>query len=526
MFSNKNFVITIGNNGTIVALHTKKNILSKIFIEELNDEAKKELDKIFKQNKKTTIYILLDTADQSYKKKIYPSIRKTDIHRIAKRDLVTDGDNQSIKNFIILSNKKLRKDKNQLQSVKWNSETGAKLECLFISASNSEFISKWVDYLLDLPNRVAGIYMLPAECYSLFKLLKNTIDNRSKIKNKKNDLYLLIIQNKVCGIRQMVFNEQGIVFTRVVNYVIDKPDFMEKFESDIYSTFEYLKRLYRDLQLNEIDIVNILPENIMETLQKTSNVELNYINLSPTIIAKEINSSTIINANTVNYDLTISNIFANSKKFLKFTNDKIKKLDDFFIVSQSIYYMNGLTIFLVILSLIGNIFIHQNGEKSIEKFESERLSASNELSRIKKNFLTETQENIETIEDSPDRIDDLGKLQEIFRSITDKNIEFYAKLAFLKNYNVKLNRFSSVGGAINNKMPSQIPTYQIAFGGDLINESGDIDDLFASFDDLNSAVRKEYEGNEINGKEMARDMDFTKKYNTYPITFTINKNTP
>ena len=162
----------------------KKNIISKIFVEELSDDSKKEIEKIFKQNKNVTIYILLDTADQSYKKKIYPSIRKSDIHRIAKRDLVSDGDNQSIKNFLILNNKKTR-EKNQLHSVKWNSETGSKLECLFISASNADFINKWIDYLLDLPNRVAGIYMLPAECYSLFKVIKNAIDNRSKIKNKK-----------------------------------------------------------------------------------------------------------------------------------------------------------------------------------------------------------------------------------------------------------------------------------------------------------------------------------------------------
>ncbi len=525
MFSSKTFVITIGNNGTIVALHSKKNIIIKIFVEELNDESKKQIEKIFKQNKKVTINILLDTIDQSYKKKIYPSIRKSDIHRIAKRDLVSDGDNQSIKNFLILSNRKVR-DKNQLHSVKWNSETGAKLECLFISASNAEFINKWIDYLLDLPNRVAGIFMLPAESYSFFKIIKDAIDNRSKIKNKKNDLYLVILQNKVSGIRQMVFNEQGIIFTRVVNYNFSTADFLEKYEQDIYSTFEYLKRLYRDVQLNELDIVNILSDEIIETLKKTANPELNYINLNPSQIAKEIGNQKLIPPNSPNCDLLISNNFANSKKFLKFTNDKIKKLEDFFMVSISIYYINLVSIFLIIISLAGNILFHQKGEKSIEISENERLTASNDLSRMKKSFLLETQENIDTIEDSPERIDDLGKMQEIFGNIFDRYIEFYSQLSFLKNNNVKLNKFLVNGGSINSKIPSQIPSYQLTFAGELINETGDIDDLFASFDDLNSIVRKQYEGQEIKTQEMARDMDFTKKYLSYPISFNVSRNMP
>jgi len=525
MFSSKTFVITIGNNGTIVALHNKKNIISKVFIEELSDDSKKEIEKIFMQNKKVTIYILLDTIDQSYKKKIYPSIRKADIHRIAKRDLVSDGDSQSIKNFLILSNRKIH-DKTQLHSVKWNSETGAKLECLFISASNADFINKWIDYLLDLPNRVAGIYMLPAESFAFLKLIKNAIDNRSKIKNKKNDLYLIIIQNKASGTRQMVFNEQGIIFTRVVNYNFSNADFIEKFEQDIYSTFEYLKRLYRDVALNELDIVNIMPDDIIEILKSSANPELNYININPSSIAKEIGNHKIVPSNCSNCDLLISNVFANSKKFLKFTNDKIKKLEDFFVISISIYYANAIAIFFIVIAIFGNVFSYHSGEKKIEQFDSERLSASNELSRIKKTFLSETKENIDAITDSPERIDDLGKMQEIFGSITDKNIEFYTNLKFIKNYSVKLNKFSISAGAINSKIPTQIPSYQISFAGDLINESGDIDDLFASFDELNSAVRKEYDGNEIKTQEMARDMDFTKKYPSYPVTFNINRNKP
>ena len=117
-------------------------------------------------------------------------------------------------------------------------------------------------------------------------------------------------------------------------------------------------------------------------------------------------------------------------------------------------------------------------------------------------------------------------MQEVFGNIVDKNIDLYFQLKFFKNYNVKITKFSIIGGVINNRIPTQIPSYQIAITGDLVNDSGDIDDLFANFDDLNSAVKKEYEGNEVRTQEMARDMDFSKRYLTYPVTFNINKNTP
>ena len=73
------FVITIGDQGAIIALHKHGNIKNKIFITKLNEEIKKEITEIFVNNKHDPIYILLDTIDQIYKKKTYPFIKKYDL---------------------------------------------------------------------------------------------------------------------------------------------------------------------------------------------------------------------------------------------------------------------------------------------------------------------------------------------------------------------------------------------------------------------------------------------------------------
>ncbi|HLD77305.1 MAG TPA: hypothetical protein VI861_04150, partial [Rickettsiales bacterium] len=87
MASKNSFVITIGDQGAILALHKSGAIKNKIFIPKLNDELKKELLLLFNKNKLDPIYILLDTIDQIYKKKTYPFIKIHDLKQLVKRDI-------------------------------------------------------------------------------------------------------------------------------------------------------------------------------------------------------------------------------------------------------------------------------------------------------------------------------------------------------------------------------------------------------------------------------------------------------
>ncbi len=261
MFSEKKIAITIGNAGAVVTLHEKNEIKNKIFIDELRPETKEELRSFFIKNESAHVYLLLDTVDQTYKKKIYPSVRKSDLAQIIKRDMATANEPNSINNYLVLNQHKF-----------FSSASNNRWECLFISSSTSGLVGEWMEFLLEMPTHFAGIYMLPIETFQLFKALKPIIKSHSKVANKRNDLYCFIIQNKVSGIRQIVFSDNGIVFTRVVNYDTKSSDFLEKYEQDIYSTFEYLKRLFPDLSMSELDIVNILSSDILETVKTINNI--------------------------------------------------------------------------------------------------------------------------------------------------------------------------------------------------------------------------------------------------------------
>ena len=515
MLSKKNIVVTIGNYGAVVALHDGDEIKNKIFLDELNDKSKEELKSVFLSHKTASVFILLDTVDQIYKKKAYPLVRRGDLTRLVKRDMLSDGDKESLKNYIILNRTKSKVK--TPQSNKW--------ECLFVSASNTETISHWIEFLLEMPNRLVGIYMLPVESFSLLNLLKKDIQACSKIKNKKNDLYCLILQNKVSGTRQVVFSSHGIVFTRLVSYDFAQEDFLEKYEQDIYSTFEYLKRLFPEVAISELDIVNILPVEANEAIKKINNANLNFINYTPNEAAAKIGNAKSLPAASHSCDLLISQVFSKSKKLLKFSTPKIASLEKFFIALQASRYLKAAFIFATFVVIIFSIFSRSELRKTIEAAQAQKVAASVEFSRVQALALegskTDTTEDGEAVD--IEKVTDFGKIDQALASSRVSIVDFYTKLKFLKNYNVKLNSFAYTLNNFNQKSPTPTTSYKFSFSGQIQNKSGDIEDLFSEFDSLVSKVKENLNKNQVSYTDLPRNIDFNQKYYSFPVDFTVSK---
>jgi hypothetical protein len=507
MFSQKNIVITIGNYGTVVALHNGRSIENKIFLNELNSASKDELKSFFNKNKSVSVYVLLDTIDQSYKKKVYPAIRRGDLNRIIKRDMASDGDKESLKSFILLNTKKSG-------TSRW--------ESLFVTSATSETINKWFEFILEMQNRFVAIYMLPVEAHSLFKKIKSDIKLKSRVQNKKNDLYCFVMQNKVSGIRQIVFSDQGIVFTRVVNYNFEQADFLEKYEQDIYSTFEYLKRLFPELLISELDIVNIFSTSVLESIKKINSTDLNFVNYTPFEAAQKAGYGKIMPENSQYCDMILSKVFSDGKKILKFTIPKIIALEKFFLTLRFSYYLNLFLAIGVCMVLVYSIFSQDKVGEAIEAAETQKFASIQELGRIKKAALEDMQgENEEDLDIK--QVTDFGKMEEALGSIGINYIDFYTKMKFLKDFNVILTEYNYVIPEFNFRSPSSNPNYNTNLNGSILNKSGDIEDLFKEFDTLVVEVKKNLNKNTIRYDDLPRNIDFNQKYYSFPINFNIAK---
>lgn len=515
MFSKKNIVITIGSRGSVVALHDDKNVLKKIFVEDFSQETKAELIKnLFSKNKLVPIYILLDTVDQSYKKRVYPSIKITDLSKIIRRDLASDGDKESLKNYILLKQPKYEKSLSQ---------DSRRREFMFVSISASETINAWINFMVNLPNQLVGVYTVPLESYNLYLGLKNSIKAQSKIKNKKTNLCCFVIESKAGGIRQMVFSQQGIIFTRVFGYDAQQSDFLKKYEQDIYSTFEYLKRLFPELTIGDLQIVNILPQEILEKLKGVQNAELNLLNYTPYKAAVDCGFANLLSNDSKFCDILISRIFFKKKKILKFDILRAKSLEKFFLLISLLVKFNiCAAIFALVISLVLLVNQVSYGSK-IKSAESSKNNASQELDKLKKSGL-ETSKILKEDEINIDKIFDYGRTEEQFGSLKISLQDLYTKLKFLKDFDMRLKRFAYSAQNFSPNVVSKKLAYKTEFSGDLHNESGDLDNLFKEFDALTGEVRKRFDKDQVTNNELPTNIDFNKKYHEFTVNFTISSN--
>lgn len=514
MLSEKNIVVTIGNYGAVIALHSGSKIEEREFLDDFNDNARTQISKICLANKKSQIFVLLDTLDQSYKKKIYPSVRRGDLNRIVKRDLATEGDGTILKGFMVMNAKKptYSKTSKQQGSNRW--------ECLFVSSSDSELINKWIDYLLELPNHLVGIYMSPIETFSFFQGLQPNIKIQSKTKNKRNDLYCVILQNQVSGIRQIVFSSQGIVFTRVVNYDFSQPDFLEKYEHDLYSTFEYLKRIFPNLSMAEMDIVNIFSEKVLSTLSNLQNPELNFTNYTPFEAANKSGFSSAIEPESEFCDFLISKAFSKKKKILKFTTPKISILEKYFFIIRSSYYLNLILIVAIIGVSVATLYAKDKIAESIQSAETAKYVVSEELAKLKKLAFDGGKVNDQDQIISAERVIDFGKVEETLGLKGKDFFDYYVSFKFLHDLEAKVGSYS-YSTNFNGKFPNSVTVPQISISGKISNKSGDIDDLFKVFDSLIGSTKKNFSKSQVKYEELPRTLDFNVKYYNYPFSFNI-----
>ncbi len=181
-----------------------------------------------------------------------------------------------------------------------------------------------------------------------------------------------------------------IIFTRIAQYDFNSDNFVVDFEQDIFRTSEYLKRILPNLSIKDIEIINILPSSILEKVQNIKNSEIKFNNYTPADFAILNKCNNLIPKNSQYCDLLIANIFAYSRKILKFDNKKIKKLFYFDIICKAINSVS-IAVFVIIFIYLFRIQIEQVAnnlyfKKISKRWQENRARISfNQMKKHKKN---------------------------------------------------------------------------------------------------------------------------------------------
>jgi hypothetical protein len=508
MIDKKKFTISIGDYGIIISLHHGNNVQNKILIANLSDSNKDQLFEFFSKHKSTPTHILVDTTNQNYKRKTYPPLNIFDFHKLAKKDLKKEFENKE----------------KSLNNYYYSKGRDKKWDCIFVSTALSDEIEKWTEFLLGAPNNFIGIYMLPVETYRLAKSIFDLSKEISPADKNHQQILSFIVQNKISGTRQIIFADQNIVFTRVVNYDFDNKNFAARFEQDIFRSNEYLKMIFPNLKYQDVAIINIMPDDIIKKIKHISSHDIRFTNYNPKEISEKLGISKAVTSDGNFSDIIIANFFANHKKTLKFLNYNLTLLFRLRLTIRSAWVLN----FIIIAATIF-IYAQSNIQKNVfddklSKIKSQKLKLTKNLQKVSSEALDlDEKTDIENEErnDLADEIIDFGKIDEIISKNNNKIISTFNKLVFIKNYSVAIESFSYKIIDYKPELTTNKIKRMFYLRGVLSDESGDIEDLFRKFDNLNLETKEQFASDAIQYSELPSNVDFSKKYYSFPVNLTI-----
>ena len=509
MADKKQFTISIGEYGTIIALHSGKTIQNKILVATLNEENKRQLRELFDKHKSVPTYILLDTPDQNYKKKTYPFVSSSDFNKIVKRDFTKefDSNEKSFQNYYGVKDK---------INKKW--------ECVFVSAPHSSEIENWIEFLLATPNRLVGIYMVPIEIGHLADAVCMVAKAEHGIKTNADTILSFIVHNKISGVRQTVFFNQTIVFTRVVNYDFDDKNFSNQFERDIGRSNEYLKMIFPKLKTQDLIIINVLSDEITSKITNTEKREFNFINYSPYTIATKLGLGGMVSKNGNNFfDIVIANYFAkNHKKILKFSNPRISFSERLYLYIKSISYLNNALLF-ALLAVFIQFFIHKHQfNNTISKMYVERAELEKKFQSVNNAALEGEAEEKKGDNNLANEIIYFGKIDSSLSKVGVNIVDAFGQLSLIKKHGVIANSFVYKIPSYNPKAQSFTNDhFQLVVAGEISDASGDVEILFRKFDALGFETKNKLSSYNIKFSEISKNVDFSKKYYSFPFELTI-----
>ena len=202
--SGTKFALFLGDEGAILVYMKGATVLSRQFAPDAEEANLKVFQDVLSQDKRAPLYFIIDTMDQVFVQQTLPPVSSLSVGKLIKRRLDRDFGANDIKGALKMGREQTgRKD--------WN--------FLMVSVERTPYISSWLDFAAELPNRFAGIYLFSVEGERIIRYFEKAFstpqdDGVSRWK-------LLVSHNKVGGFRQVILRDGRMVFTRMTQPIGD-----------------------------------------------------------------------------------------------------------------------------------------------------------------------------------------------------------------------------------------------------------------------------------------------------------------
>lgn len=507
------FVLSVGDEGAILTYIRGHKLELRIFASLSQASELKNMQRVLAEDTKAPIYLLVDVLDQSYTHHSLPAVSALTINNLVKRRLERDFPEEDIKGSIYLNRAQSgRKD--------WN--------YIFVSCPVVPPLSQWLDFLLELPHQLAGLYLLPIETTKLLKQLngvffpektnlfkpKQIVDTEKPVKSAWQ---LFISHNKVGGIRQIAFKGEKIIFTRMIHIQNDLlPDIIAgHIEQELLNSVEYLKRL--SLKEGEaFDTYVIVSQEIKRSLETSRLPGKNILLLTPFEIATHLKLENAATPEDRFADVVMAVNFANQRPVLPLFTLFTKKLLLFNFSKRWIRLTSIVLTPLLLFYMALMTYEIFSVKKETLSIQQQKLVIETRWKEFQKeNYSMEDTAKISDVIAlykilSGDNLSPLGLVHSFremkFKGILVKSIDWRLK-------NSRIAQASAEEANVN-KMAM---TLELEFH----TMGGSFEDLFENFDRFISQLKSTFYGYEVEYSRLPDRINFTNKASTIPLQVTI-----
>ncbi|MES2985014.1 MAG: hypothetical protein V4735_07500 [Pseudomonadota bacterium] len=243
----RRFVLIIGDEGAILVFLHGTKVVRRLFAPSPQPSHTEAMVELMRANANVPFLVLADVLDQQYVRQSFPPVSSLSVGGLVQRRLDRDFQAEDLKGYLPLGRDKTGRKE-------WN--------FLLISLAKTPLMAEWLNLVVELPNPMSGVYLAPVEAANYLAAL-----NRQLSGAKPQPWQLLISHNKVSGFRQVVFNENRLMFTRVSQAIDDAiPAVIAgNIEQEIINTIEYLKRLGFN-ENSDLDATVIISQDVIDSL--------------------------------------------------------------------------------------------------------------------------------------------------------------------------------------------------------------------------------------------------------------------
>jgi len=385
----------IGDDGAILVYIENGVVQRRLFAASPDRQHTKTFVDVMNEYPHAPIYMLVDILDQSYVKHSLPPVTPLGLNKLVNRRLDRDFAKEDIKGALNLGREqKGRKD--------WN--------FLLISISASSVLQGWLDIILDLPNRFAGIYLLPVECEQIIPQFMERISSttvstvtglqehsaRRRVslprvkKEKKSSVeegvrwQILVSHHKVGGFRQVVLKDGRLVFTRISQGAEGAtPELTAgNIEQEVLNTIEYLKRLSLS-EANSLNVVFIVAQEVKNHISR-DRIPCNQAYMFTPYEASELLElkQAVLSADRYG-DMVLATTFAMLKKpRLKLNPTYALRLEKLYQAILGVRLAAGLATAVSILTILMNVFHLPGNFIELQKVRDQQSAKQSELSQL------------------------------------------------------------------------------------------------------------------------------------------------